>query len=53
MSAVSWTEEKSGATRRRSLARRLVFGPALILALCVCSSGVLFAALLLSSVLEY
>jgi len=53
MSAVTWTSEKSVATRRRSLARRLFLGPALIVALCICSSGVLAAALLLSSILQF
>lgn len=53
MSAVTWTNEKSLAKKHGALVRRFMRGPALILALCVCSSGMLAAALLLSSIFEY
>ncbi len=53
MSAVSLDNEKLESTKRYSLARRLAYGPALIVALGAGSSGVLIAALLLSSVFEF
>lgn len=53
MSAVTWTSEKTTATKQRALVRRLVRGPVLILAICACSSGILAAALLVSSIFEY
>ncbi len=53
MSAVTWTNEKTAVTPRRSLLWRLAYGPALILALGIGSSGVLALALLLSSILEF
>jgi len=53
MSAVTWTSEKSTTKKQRSLVRRFVRGPGLILALCACSSGVLAAAVLLSSIFEF
>ena len=52
MSAVTWTNEKSAAAKRRSLARRLAYGPALVLGLCAGSSGMLIVAMLLYSVFE-
>ena len=53
MSAVTWTSEKSTTKKPRSLVRRFTHGPALILALCACSSGTLAIALLLSSILDF
>ena len=47
-----WTHEKPAAAKRHSLSRRLAYGPALILALCFSSSGLLVAALLVRSILE-
>lgn len=57
MSAVTWTNDKTNdnqaATPRPSVARRLVYGPALVIAFGIGVSGVLTAALLLSSILEF
>jgi hypothetical protein len=53
MSAVTWASEKSNSKKQRSLMRRFVRGPALILVLCAGSSGALAAALLLSSIFEF
>ena len=52
MSVVTWTNDKQPAPSRLSLARRLAYGPALIIAFAIGSSGVLAVALLLSSILE-
>jgi hypothetical protein len=52
MSAFTWTDDKQAAPSRSSLARRLVYGPALIIAFAIGASGVLAFALLLSSILE-
>ena len=53
MSTVTWINEKPTAAKRHTLARRLTYGPALILALCIGSSGVLVAALIVSSIFEF
>ena len=53
MSAISWTNDKAETHQRRSMVRRIVAGPALILALCAGSSGLLVAALLLSSIYQF
>jgi hypothetical protein len=53
MSVVNWTNDKQTAAPRPSVARRLVYGPALIIAFGIGVSGVLAAALLLSSILEF
>lgn len=52
MSAFIWTDDKQAAPSPHSLVRRLVYGPALIIAFAIGSSGVLAGALLLSSILE-
>ncbi len=52
MSAIGFNSEKIESTKRYSLTQRLAYGPALIVALGVGSSGVLIAALLLSSIFE-
>ena len=52
MSDFTWTDDKQAAPSRSSLARQLVYGPLLIIAFAIGSSGVLAAALLLSSILE-
>ncbi len=49
----TWTHEKPAAAKRHSLARRLAYGPASILTLCVGSSGLLVAALLVRSILDF
>ncbi len=48
----TWTHENPTGAKRHSLARRFAYGPALILALCVSSSGLLVAAPLIRSILE-
>lgn len=53
MSVGTWTGEKPADTTHRSLLHRVAYGPALILALAISSSGVLAAALLLSSIFEF
>ncbi len=53
MSAVAWESEKTADAKRRSLALRLAYGPVLILAMSVVSSGALAAALLLSHIFEF
>ena len=53
MSSSVWANEKSSNSKRHSLARRLVRGPVLIIALGVGSSGVLIAALVLASIFEF
>ncbi len=53
MSTVTWINEKPADGKRQSLARRLAYGPALILALGLGSSGVLVGALILSSIFEF
>ena len=53
MFAVDWTSEKTAAKNRGSLVRRIAYGPMLILALCIGSSGELAAALLLWSIFEF
>lgn len=53
MSTVTWINEKPVDAKRRSLASRLAYGPALIIALGLGSSGVLIAALLLSAIFEF
>jgi hypothetical protein len=52
MSAISLDSEKLEPAKSYSLARRLAYGPALIVALGAGSSGVLIAALILSSIFE-
>ncbi len=49
----TWTHENPASAKRHSLARRLAYGPASILTLCVCSSGLLVAALLVRSILDF
>jgi len=53
MRAVAWSHEKPAAKNRRSIMRRIAYGPMLILALCIGSSGALAAALLLWSIFEF
>ncbi len=53
MSAVAWESEKPADSKRRSLAQRLAYGPVLILAMSVGSSGALAVALLLSHIFEF
>ena len=53
MSAIGVNSEKLEATQRNSLVRRLAYGPALIIALGIGSSGALVVALLLSSIFEF
>ena len=53
MSAVAWESEKPADSKRRSLAQRLAYGPVLILAMSVGSSGALATTLLLSHIFEF
>jgi len=53
MSAINLDNQKLESAKSYSLAQRLVYGPALILALGAGSSAALGAALLLSSIFEF
>ncbi len=53
MSAIGLNGDKIESTRPYTLVRRFAYGPVLIVALGMGSSGVLIAALLLSSIFEF
>ena len=53
MSAIGLDTQKLESAKRRTLARRLAYGPALIFALGAGSSAGLAVALLLSSIFEF
>lgn len=53
MSAFSFDSQKSAKSGHVSQVRRLIYGPALVVALAFAASGALALALLLATVMEY